>query len=67
MTSEKKYSIVAVNKRLYDAGLLDDFYKAATKKDKDVMVALLMSVELERSQAEETIDTILESPASFEF
>lgn len=63
MTSEKNYSVMTVNNRLYDAGLLDDFYKAATKKDRNEMIALLMSVELDKSQAEETTDTILNNPA----
>lgn len=54
---------MTVNNRLYDAGLLDDFYKAATKKDRNEMIALLMSVELDKSQAEETTDTILNNPA----
>ncbi|MDX5151114.1 MAG: hypothetical protein R3188_01440 [Acidiferrobacterales bacterium] len=63
MTSEKKYSGIKVNERLYDAGLLDDFFKAANKKDRNEMIALLMSVELERSQAEETADTILKNRA----
>lgn len=52
-----------MNERLYDAGLLDDFFKAANKKDRDEMIALLMTIELERSQAEETTDTILKNQA----
>jgi hypothetical protein len=63
MASEKNISGIAMNERLNDAGLLDDFYKAANKKDRNKMIALLMSVGLERSQAEETSDTILNNPA----
>lgn len=67
MASEKKYSGMTVNERLYEAGLLDDFYRAANRKDKNEMVTLLMSVELERPQAEETTDTILKNPAFYGF
>jgi len=63
MTSEKNASGVAVNSRLYDAGLLDDFYKAANRKDKNAMIALLILVEIEPSEAEKTADTVLQSPA----
>jgi hypothetical protein len=67
MASEKNYSGITVNERLYDAGLLDDFFKAANKKDRNKMIALLMLIELERSQAEETTDTILKNKAFSEF
>lgn len=63
MTSEKNYSGMSVNERLYDAGLLDDFFKAANKKDRNEMVALLVSIELERSQAEKAADTVLNNQA----
>ena len=63
MTSEKNFSVNTMNARLNEAGLLEDFYGAANKKDRDGMVALLMSVEIEKSQAEETSDAILNNPA----
>lgn len=63
MTSKKKYSGMTVNERLYEAGLLDNFFNIANKKDRNEMVALLMSVELDRAEAEKTADTILKSPA----
>ena len=62
MTSNK-YSGMTVNERLYAAGLLDNFFNIANRKDRNEMVALLMSVELDRSEAEKTADTILNSPA----
>lgn len=61
MTNEKNYSGIAVNERLYEAGLLDEFFKAANKKDRDQMIAILMSIELEKSQAEETADATLKN------
>jgi len=63
MTNEKNYSVMVVNERLYEADLLDDFYRAATKKDRNEMIVLLMAIELDRSQAEETADTILNNAA----
>lgn len=61
MTNEKNNSGIKVNERLYEAGLLDDFFKAANKKDRDKMISILMSIELDRSQAEETADTTLKN------
>lgn len=65
MSNEKNHSDKTVNERLYDARLLDDFYRAANKKDRNEMNAILMSVELDRSRAEETADTILKVPDGF--
>jgi len=67
MTSEKNYTGIEMNGRLYDAGLLDAFFVAANKKDRDEMIALLMLIELERSQAEKTVDTILNTQESSGF
>ena len=50
-----------MNERLYDAGFLDDFFKAANKKDRDKMIDILMSIELDRSQAEDFADTTLKN------
>jgi len=61
MTNEKNYSGIAVNERLYEAGLLDDFFKAANKKDRDKMIALLRVIELDKSQAEEFADATLKN------
>lgn len=52
-----------MNQRLSNAGLLDDFYRAANKKDRTTMVAILESVELEGAEAEEAADIILKNPA----
>jgi len=63
MASEKNFSGIIMNQRLSSAGLLDAFYKAANKKDKNTMIDLLMSIEFERSEAEEAADIILNNPA----
>lgn len=63
MANEKNFSGIVINQRLSSAGLLDDFYRAANKKDRDTMVALLISIELEASQAEEAADIILNNRA----
>jgi hypothetical protein len=63
MATEKNISGIAMNERLNDAGLLDDFYQAANKKDRNTMIDLLVSIEIERSQAEETADAILNNRA----
>lgn len=54
---------MALNAQLYDAGLLDDFYKAASRKDRNEMIAILISVEIDGAEAEKTADMVLESPA----
>ena len=63
MASEKNFSGIVINQRLNTAGLLDDFYKAANRKDRSTMVALLISIELEVSKAEEAADIILNDRA----
>lgn len=63
MASEKNDSGMTVNERLYAAGLLDAFYRAANKRDKGEMIALLMSVDFERPQAEEAAESIINNPA----
>ena len=63
MASEENDSGMTVNERLYAAGLLDAFYRAANKRDKDEMIALLMSIDFERSQAEEAAESIINNPA----
>jgi hypothetical protein len=63
MTSDNNNSGMTVNERLYAAGLLDAFYRAANKRDKDEMISLLMSVDLEKPQAEEAADSIINNPA----
>jgi|GEM_PF-3251130 hypothetical protein len=54
---------MALNAQLYDAGLLDDFYKAASRKDRTEMISLLISIEINMAEAEKTADAVLESPA----
>jgi len=52
-----------MNQQLSNAGLLDDFYRAANKKDRNTMIDILMSIELERPEAEQAADIILQNPA----
>jgi len=54
---------MTVNERLYEARLLDDFYIAASKKDRAGMITLLISVEIEEAEAEATADSILNNQA----
>lgn len=61
MNNKQNLSGIVVNERLYDAGLLDEFFKAANRKDRDGMVALLVSIELDRSHAEEFADATLKN------
>jgi len=63
MTSKKIFSGIIMNQQLSNAGLLDDFYRAANKKDRNTMIAILVSVELEQTEAEDAADTILNNPA----
>jgi hypothetical protein len=63
MTSDNNNSGMTVNERLYAADLLDAFYRAANKRDRYEMIALLMSVDFEKTQAEQTADDIINNPA----
>jgi hypothetical protein len=52
-----------VNERLHAAGLMEAFFRAANKKDRDEMISILESIDLDRTQAEATADSIINNPA----
>ena len=56
-----------MNERLYSAGLLDEFFIAANKKDRNGLITVLMLIEFERPEAEKTADAILESHTFSDF
>lgn len=53
------YAAMAVNERLFSAGLLEAWDEAVRQRDRARMIALLMSVELAAEQAAFTADTAL--------
>jgi len=63
--SEKRYSGMTVNERLFHAGLLDNFDIAAKNRDQKAMMDILSKVELSESQAKETTDTIIDNPSKY--
>jgi hypothetical protein len=54
---DNKYRGMTVNERLYEAGLIDDFYKAIEEKNAKKVIYILESVEL----TEPNITNILKS------
>jgi len=63
MADNSSNSDMKVNNLLYEADLLDDFFRAANKKDREEMIGILMSVDLERPEAEKTVDKIMANHA----
>ncbi len=60
-----KYDAMTVNERLFEARLLDKFDQAVRERNKASMVSLLLRVDFNRHQAENTADSILENPKFF--
>ena len=52
---QSKYAAMTVNERLYESGLMDEFYKSVEDRDVDRVTAILGTVEL----TEEAIKPIL--------
>lgn len=65
MNSE--YAGMTVNQRLFAAGLLDAFDHAARRRDRDEMIRLLASVELEGPDGVDIVDAILANPGKYGF
>jgi hypothetical protein len=60
-----KYAGMTVNERLFVAGVLDEFERAAFDRDRAAMISVLQRVELPSNQAAETTDTILSNPKRY--
>jgi hypothetical protein len=57
-----KYAAITVNERLYEAGLMDAFDRAAIEGDRKAMITILGRVELDEKEAGFTADAILAHP-----
>jgi len=56
---------MTLNERLFLCGLLEAFDDAARRRDRTVMIALLIQVAATQEQAEETVDTTLRTPKNY--
>lgn len=56
-----------LNERLVEAELIDDFGNAVKKRDSEKIVDILLKVNIEQSEAEQTAKTILENPSNYGF
>lgn len=54
---------MTINERLYASGQMGAFGDAARRRDRDVMVAILRSLEVE--DAESSVDTVLADPERY--
>jgi hypothetical protein len=54
---------MTINERLFATGKLEAFDDAAQRRDRDAMVRILRSVEVDNAEA--TADTILAHPARY--
>jgi hypothetical protein len=59
------YRGMTVNERLVAAGLLNAFDAAARSRNKSNMIDILLQVQLDANQAEETVKAILNDPAKY--
>jgi hypothetical protein len=59
------YAGMTVNERLFAAGTLEQFDKAARTADRDTMLRLLVQVDIAEADARKTVDTILLNPARY--
>lgn len=50
-----KYAEMTVNERLFISGLLEDFDSAKEKKDKERLVEILRSVEVDETSIRQTL------------
>ena len=65
MTEKPDYSAMTTNERLFTAGLLDAFDRAAGARDRASMIDILASVDIRA--ADETADAILANPRKYGF
>lgn len=63
MTEKPDYAAMTVNERLYTAGLLEVFDRAARSRDRAQMIEILSKVEV--GSPDTTADAIIESPAKY--
>jgi hypothetical protein len=66
VNSNGKYAGMTVNERFYEAGIMEEWDRAATSKNRDRMIELLGEVEL-ADQAEQIADTVLSDPKRYGF
>jgi hypothetical protein len=59
------YSAMTVNERLFVAGLLDEFERAARRGDRDSMMHMLRRVDVDSPEL--TVDPILADPKRYGF
>ena len=63
---KSRFAGMTTNERLYEAGLLVSFDKAAKRRDRAAMIAVLNQVEL-ADQGAQIVDAILAKPKSYGF
>jgi hypothetical protein len=61
--SDHDYSGMTVNERLFASGLIDDFDRAASARNREEMIAILKRVDVDNP--EWTADSIIGSPAKY--
>jgi hypothetical protein len=60
-----RYAGLTTNERLFDAGLIDAYDRAAITKDRTKMIELLMAVEFSKADAEQIADAVLAYPRQY--
>jgi len=64
---EQDLAGMTVSERLFALGLMEDFDRAASNRDRGVLIAVLLKARFSRKEAEETSDALLAKPQKYGF
>ncbi|HVT37842.1 MAG TPA: hypothetical protein VHE78_02240 [Gemmatimonadaceae bacterium] len=64
---DSRYAGMTTNERLFEAGLLDAFDRAARARDREEMTRLLKATELPSSEAARIVESVLANPTRYGF
>ena len=60
-----KYGAMTVNERLFTAGALEAFDQAVRDGNRDQMIALLVTVEIDEIEARKIVEAVLAHPTRY--
>jgi hypothetical protein len=67
MAMDDRFRGMTVNERLFEAGLLEEWDKAAHARDASAMAAVLVRVAITSEEAKQIVATVLANPERYGF